>query len=170
MCNSAEQARLAVAACRYPPAGNRSVGGSLHALNFDTDPATYYRRANDEILVVVQIEHVDGLARCEEILAVPGIDAVFIGPNDLLASMGKTPQMETDDPEFVEALSRIRTTAQRLGVAPGLHVADAAAAKRRVAQGWRFIAISSELGLMQQASADAVREAIGVTPTRQPRY
>jgi 2-keto-3-deoxy-L-rhamnonate aldolase RhmA len=57
-----------------------------------------------------------------------------------------------------------------LGVAPGLHVADAAAAKRRVAQGWRFIAISSELGLMQQASSDAVREAIGVTPTRQPRY
>lgn len=170
MCNSAEQARLAVAACRYPPAGNRSVGGSLHALNFDTDPATYYRRANDEILVVVQIEHVDGLARCEEILAVPGIDAVFIGPNDLLASMGKTPQMETDDPEFVEALRRIHTTAQRLGVAPGLHVADAAAAKRRVAQGWRFIAISSELGLMQQASSDAVREAIGVTPTRQPRY
>ena len=59
MCNSVELAQLAVSSCKYPPAGTRSVGGSLHALNFGTDAAEYYQRANDQILVVVQAEHID---------------------------------------------------------------------------------------------------------------
>jgi len=170
MCNSPEQASLAVAACKYPPEGIRSVGGGLHALNFGTDAATYYRHANDQILVIVQIEHIEGVRRCDEILSVPGIDAVFVGPNDLLASMGKTPQMETDDPEFVDALTTIRTTAVRYGVAPGLHVADAEAANRRIDEGWRFIAISSELGLMQRASGEVVQRVIGEGPSMLARY
>jgi 4-hydroxy-2-oxoheptanedioate aldolase len=163
MCNSAEEAEAAVAACRYPPQGRRSVGGGLHAINFGCSAAEYYRRANDEILVMVQIEHVKGVENCEAICKVEGVDGVFVGPNDLLASMHKTPAMETDDPQFVEALRHIRTTAERCGVAPGLHVADAEAARRRAAEGWRFIAISSELGFMQRAAQETVKEAIGAT-------
>jgi 4-hydroxy-2-oxoheptanedioate aldolase len=67
--------------------------------------------------------------------------------------MGKTPQMDCDDPEFIDALNRIRTAAIRHGVAPGIHVADAATASRRISEGWKFIAISSELGMMNQAAA-----------------
>jgi 4-hydroxy-2-oxoheptanedioate aldolase len=170
MCNSRQQAELAVAACKYPPEGNRSVGGSQHALNFDTDPATYYRNANQRTLVIVQIEHREGVERCEEILSVPGIDAVFVGPNDLLASMHKTPQMETDDPQFVAALQTIRTTALRHGVAPGIHVADANAALRRIAEGWRFIAISSELGMMQKEAAETIRQVCGAAMQSLVRY
>ncbi len=170
MCCSAEEAENAVAACRYPPVGVRSVGGGLHTLNFDTSPSEYYARANDEILVVVQIEHVEGVQNCEAICRVPGVDAVFVGPNDLLSSMHKTPAMDTDDPEFVAALKHIRETATTCGVAPGIHVADAQAAQKRLAEGWKFVAISSELGMMQQAAKATVQAVIGETGETGARY
>ena len=91
MVNSRVEAEAVVNAARYAPLGNRSIGGQLHAANFETDPATYYAKADEEILVVVMIEHVEAVEAADEILSVPGIDAVFIGPNDLLNSMGKPP-------------------------------------------------------------------------------
>lgn len=148
MVNDRAEAEAAVAAARYPPVGTRSVGGSLHALTFDTDAATYYQRANEEILVVLQAESVAAVENAEEILSVPGVDAVFIGPNDLMASMGMTPAMESDDRRFVEALEHVRRTANRFGVAAGIHVADAEAATRRIVEGFQFIAVASELRFM----------------------
>jgi len=148
MVNTRAEAELAVAAAKYPPLGIRSVGGSLHALNFQTDPATYYRRANDEILVVIQAESPQAVENADAILSVPGVDAVFIGPNDLLSQMGKPPRMEVDDPEFVEALEIIRTTADRHGVAPGIHTGGHEALNRRLAEGFRFLALASDARLM----------------------
>src|ERR1700730_8975733 len=87
MVNSREEAVAAVAAARYPPAGNRSVGGSVHALNFDTTANEYYAHANDHILVILQCEHIHAVEQAESIFSVPGIDAIFVGPNDLAASM-----------------------------------------------------------------------------------
>jgi len=163
MCCSREDAQEAVAACRYPPAGRRSVGGGLHSLNFQCTPAEYYRRANHEILVVVQTEHAEAVERCEEICSVPGLDAIFVGPNDLLASMGRTPVMETDEPEFVNALDRLRDCAQRNGIAPGIHVGNAAAARRRIAEGWRFVAVASELAFMQAGARETVAAVPGLS-------
>jgi len=160
MCNTVELAELAVSSCRYPPAGTRSVGGSVHAMNYGTNASEYYQKANDEIFIAVQAEHIDAVDRIDQILSVPGIDAVFVGPNDLLASMGKTPQMDSTDPEFVAALDRILKSAKRHGVAPGIHVADGESALKRIEQGWQFIAISSELGFMNQA-ASATIEKLG---------
>jgi 4-hydroxy-2-oxoheptanedioate aldolase len=170
MCNSVQLAELAVAACRYPPEGTRSVGGSLPCLNFSTSADEYYRRANQEILIVVQAEHVDAVERIDEILAVPGIDAVFVGPNDLSASMGLTPQMESHDPKYLAAIERIRAAASRHGVAPGIHVANAAAAQNRLEEGWRFIAISSELGFMNAAAAETVAKVLGDHGSTTSRY
>lgn len=148
MVNTREEAELAVRAAKYPPDGFRSVGGALHAMNFGTDPATYYARANEEILVVVQAESPQGVRNAEEILSVPGIDACFIGPNDLLAQMGQTPKMENDTEEFVQALERIRTVSDRYGVAPGIHTANHEACNRRMAEGFRFMAIASDARFM----------------------
>ena len=103
-------------------------------------------------------------------MSVIGVDAIFVGPNDLLSSMGKVPQMETDDPEFVAALDKILLAAKRLGVAAGIHVSDAEAAQRRIAQGWQLIAINSELGFMCKAAADAVHQAIGTSGSSLARY
>src|SRR5947209_997051 len=87
MVNSREEALAAVAAAKYPPVGNRSVGGSVHAMNFNASANDYYARANDEILVVLQCEHIDAVEQADSIFSVPGIDAIFVGPNDLAASM-----------------------------------------------------------------------------------
>lgn len=157
MVNSREEAEAVVHSARYGPLGRRSIGGSLHAANFGTDTATYYRRANEEILVVVMIEHVRALENLESILSVPGIDAAFIGPNDLLNSMGKPPAFDSEDREFIDALGQVVGTARRFGIAPGIHVANAAAAKQRMEQGFQFIAVASEAGLMLAAAADTVR-------------
>ena len=161
MVNSVEEAGLAVASCKYPPTGHRSIGGGLHALNFAGSPADYYKRANDEILVIIQAEHVLAVERADAIFAVPGIDAMFVGPNDLLSSMGKTPSMESDDPTFVDALKHLKATAEQKGIAPGLHTLDAAAANRRVQEGWKFIAIASELAFMLAGAKETVSTAIG---------
>ena len=161
MCCSRQEAEDAVAACKYPPAGRRSVGGGLHALNFDGSPADYYARANDEILVVVQAEHVDAVESADEIFSVPGIDGVFVGPNDLLASMFQPPAMDSDYEPFQQALRTIRDTAIRHGIAPGIHSADASMAERRIREGWRFVAASSDLGLMSAAARSAAESVIG---------
>src|SRR5262245_56881621 len=76
MVNSRAEAEAVVNASRYAPIGQRSVGGQLHATNFETDPGTYYDRANDEILVVVMAEHIKAIEAADDILSVPGIDVV----------------------------------------------------------------------------------------------
>lgn len=162
MVNSRAEAEAAVSGARYQPLGTRSVGGQLHAANFDTDPATYYARANEEILVVIMAEHIDAIERADEILSVPGIDAVFIGPNDLHNSMGKKPVFESDHKEFVDAVRHVLKTAEKYGVAPGIHVVDAAAAQRRRDEGFKFIAVASEAGLML-SKAREVTSALGIS-------
>jgi len=146
--NSRAEAEAVVKAARYGPLGDRSVGGQLHATSFETDPATYYDRANDEILVVVMAEHIKALEAADEILSVPGIDVVFIGPNDLHKSMGKKPAFESDYKEFVDGLKHIQKTAAKYGVATGIHVIDAEAANRRIGEGFQFIAVTSDVGMM----------------------
>lgn len=150
MVNSRDEAEAAVAATRYPPDGRRSVGGSRHAMTFGATAAEYYARANDEILLVIQIEHIDAVRNIDEILSVPGIDAIFIGPNDLAASMdrGIGIPLETDDPEVVAAIEQTLAACKRHGVPPGIHCSSAAAVNRRIAEGYQFCAMASELRYM----------------------
>jgi len=163
MVNSAGEAEAVVRAARYQPVGKRSIGGQLHAANFDTDPATYYAQANDQILVVVMIEHAAAVRNVEAIARVPGIDAFFIGPNDLLNSLGHRPAFDSDDADFVQALDRVLRAAQASGIAAGIHALDAAAARRRLDQGFRFIAVGSEAGMML-AKAREILEGLDRKP------
>jgi 4-hydroxy-2-oxoheptanedioate aldolase len=158
MVNSRAEAEAVVAAARYAPLGQRSIGGQLHAANFDTDASTYYRKANDEIFVVVMTETAKAIEKADEILSVPGIDAFFIGPNDLHHSLGLPPAFESDHKDFVQGIAHLKATGDKYGVASGIHVADAAAAKRRAAQGYQFIAVGSELGMMVSKAAEITRE------------
>jgi 4-hydroxy-2-oxoheptanedioate aldolase len=160
MVNSRAEAEAAVRAARYQPLGERPIGGQLHAANFDTDPATYYTRANDEILVVLMAEHIKAVEAAEEILSVPGFDVIFIGPNDLHNSMGKKPVFDSDDPVFNQAVRHILKTAQKHGVAPGIHVATTEAARRRIEEGFQFVAVGSETGMML-AKAQEIAKQLG---------
>ena len=161
MVNSRAEAEAVVEAARYRPIGRRSIGGSLHGANFDTDPATYYAKANDEILVIIMAEHVDAVERADEIFSVPGIDAVFIGPNDLHASMGLPPMFDSTHKQFNDAVEHIRVTAKKHGVASGIHVVDAAQAQRRAKEGFQFIAVASDAGFLM-AKTKEVTSALGL--------
>jgi 4-hydroxy-2-oxoheptanedioate aldolase len=150
MVNSREEAERAVQACRYHPLGSRSVGGGRHALSWGTDAPSYYANANDEVLLVLQIEHIDGVNNADEILSVPGVDACFIGPNDLAASMGLGlgVPLESDHPELSAAIAHIREACVRNGVAPGVHCSHADGVNQRIGEGFRFCAMASELRYM----------------------
>ncbi len=161
MVNTRREAEEAVAACLYPPAGNRSVGGAVHAMNFDTSAAEYYLKANDEIAVILQCEHIQAVRDFDQVFSVPGIDAVFIGPNDLAASMrtadGKPPSTEL----FEETLAEILAGCKRLGIAAGIHTFSVEEAKMRIADGWQFIAINSELRFLMDG-AKRVVDGMGI--------
>src|SRR5262245_17847953 len=157
MVNSRAEAEAAVAACLYPPAGNRSVGGSVHALNFRCTPAEYYARANDELLIVLQCEHIQAVEDADAIFSVPRIDAIFVGPNDLAASMrsadGKPPSGEAT----TRAMKHILATCKKHGVPAGVHCFSPEEAQARIEEGWQFLAIGSELRMMLDAVGDVVR-------------
>ena len=147
MVNSRAEAEQAVEAMRYYPQGSRSVGGGRHGLSFSSGGTDYYRNANDELLLVLQIEHIKGVENADEILSVPGVDACFIGPNDLAASMGLGlgVPLESEESTLVEAIQHIRSAAIRNGVAPGVHCSHAAAVNQRIAEGFQFCAMASEM-------------------------
>ena len=141
----------------------------MHAANFETDSGTYYTKANDEILVVVMIEQVKGVENAEAILSVPGIDAFFVGPNDLHQSMGRPPAFESDHGAFVQALDHLLKLGKKYNVASGIHVADAAAAQRRMKEGFQFIAIASETGMMLSKAAEITR-TLGIGGKQTVKY
>jgi len=169
MVNTRQEAADAVAACLYPPRGNRSVGGSVHALNFAATPADYYAKVDDEILIVLQCEHIDAVRNFDSVFSVPGIDAVFVGPNDLMASMrdatGKPPTPEA----FKQALADILAACKRIGVAPGIHTFSLEEARQRIADGWQFIAVNSELKFMTDG-AKAIVDGLGRTSGEVAKY
>ena len=154
--NTAAQAREVVAAVKYPPLGQRGVGfcrANEYGLNLEEQVA----HANESTLVCVQIEHVDGVAAIEEILAVPGIDAVFIGPYDLSASLGVTGRF--DHPDVVDAERRVRSACAARGIALGIHVVqpDVDETVRRYHEGYRLLAYSLDITLLMAASRDGLR-------------
>jgi 4-hydroxy-2-oxoheptanedioate aldolase len=150
MVNSREEAEQAVQATRYYPEGNRSVGGGRHAISFGTSGADYFKNANEQILLVAMIEHIDGVEHADEILSTPGIDACFIGPNDMAASMGLGlgHPLESVHPRMIEAIEHVRQTCVKNGVATGIHTSGAEAVNMRIGQGFQFCAMASELRYM----------------------
>ena len=137
--NSPEQARQAVAMAKYPPEGSRGCSYS-RATDFGRNFESYFSAHNDNVVVIVQFEHIKAVENADEILSVPGIDAAFIGPYDLSASMGKAGQL--DDPEILAAQRTILDACQRHQIPPGTHVAtpDAARLKRAIEKGFKFVA------------------------------
>lgn len=166
MIMSRAEAEHCVAAAKHPPVGNRSIGGSLHALNLQAAPQEYYARFNDEVLVILQCEHIDAVRRADEIFSVPGIDAIFVGPNDLAASMRTPDGAEPSPAALEEVLAEILAACRRNRVAPGLHCFSAEDVQRRIAQGWQFLALGSDLALMTRAAKQELGQ-LDLAPLRQ---
>jgi 4-hydroxy-2-oxoheptanedioate aldolase len=165
MVDTVEQAKIAIAAAKYPPTGNRSLGGGMHSLNFDCSSADYFKRANDEILVVLQTESPTGVANAEAIYSLPGVDAIFVGPVDLRAQMRKPDGTEATDDEFEAMIQRVIATGKKTGTPTGMHVMDPHTALRRAEQGMQFIAIGSELRMMTEKATETLK-AVGLVGER----
>jgi len=161
MVNSRDEALAAVAAAKYPPVGNRSVGGSVHALNFGATASDYFARANDEILVVLQCEHIDAVDSADAIFSVPGIDAVFVGPNDLAASMRTADGRPPSNEESARVWRRILEACKRNKVPAGFHCTAPEEVLQRIEEGWQFLALGSELRLMLNGVNEAMQKLSG---------
>lgn len=146
MIESAAQAREAVRSVRYPPQGVRGIGASLARASGYGRQTDYLARANDSICLLLQVESRAGLAALDEILALDGVDGVFIGPADLAADMGFVgkPGAPEVQAEVTAALRRIRAA----GTAAGILTGDAALARGYQQMGVEFLAIGSDVGAL----------------------
>jgi 2-dehydro-3-deoxyglucarate aldolase len=150
MIESAAQLRQAIAWAHYPPRGQRGVGYSranLWGQNFDG-----YRN-NFDPLIVAQIEHIDAVRAIPEILQLPGLDALMVGPYDLSASMGLTGQF--DHPDFKAALATVLSACSERGMPAGQHVVKPGVAQldAAIASGYRFIAYCTDAIFLWSAAA-----------------
>jgi 2-keto-3-deoxy-L-rhamnonate aldolase RhmA len=148
--NNAEQARAAVSAAKYPPEGIRGVAGT-RVNRFGADLADYVAQWNSQVLVMVQVETVEALDNLDAIAATPGIDVLFVGPNDLSASLGLFRKF--DSPEYLKAIDRILKSAARHHVSAGYMAGSAEETLQRIDQGFRFVAGGSDARLLGVAAA-----------------
>lgn len=153
--NSRDQAELLVQACKYPPQGKRGVG-FCRANSYGLKLEQYVENANEQVLLVAQIEDIEAVENIDEILSVDGIDAVFIGPYDLTASMGITAQFE--HPKYIEARNIILESCKKHKVASGIHVVnpDPQEFLDRAQEGYQLIAYSLDITILQRDCTKAL--------------
>ena len=150
---SPEQAELAVQACRYAPEGFRGVGSLRGRLYGGPD---YYEKANEEIAVVLMIEDTEAVRRIAEICDVPGIDILFIGPNDLASSLGVPTGYDNPHPDHKAAVRQVLETGKRFGVPVGIHCGSAEEVNQRIEEGFLWMPITSDARFLASAAQGAV--------------
>jgi 4-hydroxy-2-oxoheptanedioate aldolase len=152
--NSRDEALKAVSACRYPPDGQRGFGPWRAALYGGRD---YVRHANEEIACIIQIETVAAVEKIDDILSVPGVDGVMIGPTDLAMDMGLSPRADHPDDTHQALCSEVLDACQRHDVAPGIYTSGPDEAARRSKEGWRFLPVGSDIQFVLEQSIAATR-------------
>lgn len=167
MVDTAEDAARLVRACRYAPLGSRSYGPTRARRLHGND---YGATANDRVTVLAMIETAAGLANLDAILAVPGIDGVYIGPADLALSLGHAPTLESAEPAVVAAIVTIRERARGCGKIAGIHCGAGPSTRARLDEGFNFVALGTDISILERALArqlDHVREARPLHPDGQ---
>jgi 4-hydroxy-2-oxoheptanedioate aldolase len=127
----------------------------------------YYTWAEDNLAIIVMIETAQAVENAEAILAVEGVLGCFIGPNDLARSMGISPNDTGPGTEHEAAMMEVLAVAQKMGKAAGKHCHSSAEVSLRIAQGFQFLALSSDVGLLRNAAREALK-GIDFAETEQP--
>lgn len=158
MVNTGAEAGAALREAKYPPRGARGFGysrASMHGVEF----ASYIAEANEEVAMIMQIEHKDSIANLGAILAVEGVDGLFIGPLDLSGSMGIVGQL--DHPDMTAALETYRAACAAHRRTAGLHIVqpDPETIRRAVVAGYTLIALGLDTVFLQQAASHALSAA-----------
>jgi 4-hydroxy-2-oxoheptanedioate aldolase len=153
--NTADEARAAARACRYPPDGERSFGPNRVGLVMDT----YNPKKLGEVACIVMVETATGLANCEAIARTPGVDAILIGPSDLAIGLGLAP--DDRGAKHAEAVKHVADVCKAAGIASGIVLGDGATAKRHLDLGFQFINVTTDLGLITSGLARELAVARG---------
>lgn len=157
MVNSAEEARQAVAAVKYPPKGTRGVG-LARAQGYGTTFDEYRRWVNKESIVIVQIEHIDAVESFEEIMSVEGVDGFLVGPFDLSGSIGHPGAFE--HPKVKRSLDKVMKLTKKNKFLAGFHVIppDYKEVNRRIRQGFKFVALSLDTLLLAHSCESSLKK------------
>ncbi len=153
MIDSADDARSFVAACRYPPQGIRSFGPVRGLLYGGPD---YAAHANDAIITIAMIETRSALEQVDAIAAVPGLDAIFVGPADLSQALGGPPGSDWTSGPVWEALDVVVRSCTAQGIAAGIFTKDPAYAASMLDRGFGFVTVGSDLGYVTSGARQAL--------------
>jgi len=153
MVNTRAEAEAFVGACRYPPRGYRSFGPTRAAIYAGND---YPEEADRQMIAMAMIETVQAVENIDDILSVPGLDAIYIGPADLSQSMGGSERSDPTEPRLVAALDTILAAARRHGVVSGIYCGSPDYAARMVGKGVQFVTVLSDWRLMAAASRTTI--------------
>lgn len=156
--NSAKQARDVIRFSKYSPQGKRGVGlGRAHGYGLEFDD--YLNRANDETVVVIQVENKAAIEELEAIIDVDGIDAILIGPYDLSSSLGKTGQL--DHPDVVDAISKITEVCQSAGIRLGIFGVNAESVLPYINKGFNLITAGVDTLFIIQSAKQTLESCRG---------
>ncbi len=147
-----ELAEQAVKSCKYPPLGIRGAGPAMAASRWGMSGADYVKFANENVMVIVIIEQKQAIDNIEEIAAVPGIDVLFIGANDLSYSLGVGGNVNA--PVVEEAMTKVLAAAKKRNIPVGFPSGNPTEINKRIAQGFRFFQASSDLAMMSAGARD----------------
>lgn len=153
--NTKAQAEQAVNACKYPPAGLRGYAGEVRGARYGFD-RDYLQTANDEILIALQIETREAVQNIEEIVQVPGIDVLFVGPWDLSFSLGCP--LNFDHPDHRQAMLRIETVAKEAGKILGTITGNLQDLKKFYDKGYQFVATCIDITFLINAAKNQLHQ------------
>lgn len=156
MVSSVDDARRAVSAAKYPPLGGRGLG-PWRASDYYRDYEGYIAGADDATALIIQIEHKDAVEAIDDIIAVPGVDAIFIGPADLSASYGHG--TDTANPDTAAAIERVAEACRIKGMAMAIDAASPEVITRCGALGYRFFTIGADVGYLDEGARATVAAA-----------
>jgi 2-dehydro-3-deoxyglucarate aldolase/4-hydroxy-2-oxoheptanedioate aldolase len=161
---SADEARQLVAACLYPPQGIRGFGPRRPSHYGRDGGVDFCRRANESIIVIAQIEHIDAVRNLDQILKVPGVTSIVLGPNDLAGSMGHIGNVR--HPDVMHAIETVIRGAQSAKVPVGVSAGDVQILLEWVELGVQWVSIASDAILMLRATDSAVNEMLARSASR----
>ena len=169
MISTAAEAALLASFCRYPPRGQRSFGPARGLLYGGAD---YFARADEEVLALAMLETREAVEAADAILATPGLDGIYVGPNDLCLAFGVPPSSETGDAAVNGVIVDLAARARRAGLIAGIFCSGGEAARRRAGEGFGMVTPGNDVSLLSRGAKEAVAAVRGTAtgPTSDTGY